>query len=307
MVTHVPLMLVMLKRDVSLLQKIVLELTCVIPDLATRQPENVLSLQFNVTITTNVPLMYVTRTAENANTLISTVMTTTHVHTSKVCNDNNACTKDSCNVKTGECLFEDITAQIVAQNTNKCLNAKCDPVKGLVTSDITCESTDKCSKSFCDPTRGCVSQPIVCEAPAHCGAPYQCNPTSGVCEIVRPSCDDNNSCTVDSYVDGVGCQNLPKCQSNNLCVVPSCDKTNGACQFTDKNCDDGNACTVDSCNPTTGQCVNTLKSCSCSAGNTGSCNASTGQCEFYPSCRSNSDCTNGGNCDPSKGCIVERD
>jgi len=88
-----------------------------------------------------------------------------------------------------------------------------------------------------------------------------------------------------------------------LCVIASCDSTSGTCQFTDKNCDDGNACTVDSCDPTTGNVVNTPKTCSCPSGNTGSCNASSGQCQYFPSCRSNADC-DGGNCDPSRGCIT---
>jgi len=89
-----------------------------------------------------------------------------------------------------------------------------------------------------------------------------------------------------------------------LCVVPACDQNVGVCAYNEKNCDDGNPCTTDSCDPTTGNCINTLKSCTCPAGHTGSCNVTSGQCQYYPACRTSSDCTNGGNCDPSRGCVI---
>lgn len=181
------------------------------------------------------------------------------------------------------------------------INLQC-PIKGVVQTPVVCQSVDKCTKTFCDPTRGCVNQPVVCDAPRG-GATYRCNPTNGVCECITPSCDDNDPCTVDSFVIGRGCVNTPKCQSNNLCIVPKCDKTSGTCSYTDKNCDDGNPCTVDSCDPVLGKCINKLRSCACTAGNIGSCNTTTGQCEFRPACRTSSDCAEGLTCDPARGCF----
>jgi len=192
---------------------------------------------------------------------------------------------------------------MIACETNKCLVSKCDPIKGLVQTPVTCQSTDKCTKSFCDPTRGCVAQPVVCDTPPG-GAIYKCNSATGACECIRPACDDNDPCTIDSYVTGKGCVNAQKCQSNNLCVIPKCDKANGACTYVDTNCDDGNPCTVDSCDPSNGRCINTPKTCSCPAGSIASCNTTTGQCDFKPTCKSNNECETG-LCDPARGCVSE--
>jgi hypothetical protein len=192
---------------------------------------------------------------------------------------------------------------LISRETNKCLVSKCDPIKGLVQTPLVCAATDKCTKSFCCPNRGCVAQPVVCDTPPG-GAIYKCNPSSGVCECVRPPCDDSDPCTIDSYVDGKGCVNSFKCQSNNLCVVPKCDKSTGSCSYAEKNCDDGNPCTIDSCDPVLGKCINTPKTCTCTAGNLASCNTTTGQCEYKPTCRTHTDCPNGF-CDPARGCQRE--
>jgi len=213
------------------------------------------------------------------------------------------CTLDTCNTKTGECVFTDNSHALTCSQTNKCFTYKCDPIKGVVSTPLTCTSTDKCLNAFCDSARGCVFTNVTCSSPLPCGTSYKCNSATGQCETIQPVCNDNNACTNDRFQAGIGCVFAPKCVSADLCTVASCS-TAGACSFKPKNCDDGNPCTVDSCDFATGKCTNTPKICSCPAGNAASCNPTTGFCEYRPRCTKNSDCA-GTNpcCDPVRGCL----
>ncbi len=70
------------------------------------------------------------------------------------------------------------------------------------------------------------------------------------------SCDDGNSCTVDSYDSIDGCTHINEpdgtgCDDGDVCTTrESC--SSGTCEGVPLNCDDGNECTADSCNATTG-------------------------------------------------------
>jgi hypothetical protein len=73
------------------------------------------------------------------------------------------------------------------------------------------------------------------------------------------------------------CLSNSDCTAPNLCVTATCNPDTGNCVNTPKNCDDNNACTTDSCDADTGNCVNTP--ITCDNGNpcqTGSCDPVSG-------------------------------
>jgi len=118
------------------------------------------------------------------------------------CDDNNACTTDTCDTVTG-CA----NTPIVCNDNNACTADFCDPVLGCQTTPITCNDNNACTDDFCDPVLGCQTTPI--------------------------TCDDNNACTDDTCDPVLGCQTTPiTCDDNNTCTDDTCDPVLG-CVFTD--------------------------------------------------------------------------
>jgi hypothetical protein len=82
----------------------------------------------------------------------------------KRCNDNNPCTTDSCNPKTGECVYERISEDCCATDIscedglacteNKCINQEC-----ITTEKICPESEDPCKIFVCIEPDGCIEKP----------------------------------------------------------------------------------------------------------------------------------------------------
>ncbi len=114
----------------------------------------------------------------------------------------------------------------------------------------------ECAAGFhADGMGGCTTDPCT---PNLCAATNQaCRVTNNVAECYVPDCDDNNSCTVDTRVNGV-CQHAPatngtSCSTNACLTGESCQA--GSCSGgAPLVCNDNNACTDDICVPATG-CV----------------------------------------------------
>ncbi|MCO4763681.1 MAG: SMP-30/gluconolactonase/LRE family protein [Myxococcales bacterium] len=126
----------------------------------------------------------------------------------KVCDDGKPCSKDTCNSKTGDCVFDgSIAGHVICDDGIKCTSDSCDPAKGgclHAPSSAQCSDGVACTLDTCSIYLGCVFQP-----------------KSG-------ACDDKKPCTVDLCIAGKGCVHSP-------------DK-NGA------SCSDGKPCTVgDAC------------------------------------------------------------
>jgi len=214
------------------------------------------------------------------------------LHVSKSCDDGSACTVNSCDTVSGNCIYTDISAQLIsAKPPNQCVTYTCDAKLGVVSTPVTCAAGPACTTTHCDSSRGCVNDAVVCVSTA-C-ATYQCNPQSNKCELVIPNCDDGDACTDDSYNPAVGCVHTPHCVATDLCTLTTCRA--GQCSNTPKNCDDGNACTIDSCDLCTGSCVHTLITCACGTGNVGTCDPTTALCTIRPACTNDSDCPSDGN------------
>ncbi len=193
------------------------------------------------------------------------------------CNDNNACTTDTCDPATGVCVH----TPIVCNDNNLCTIDTCDPATGCVYTPVVITDNNACTTDVCDPATGIITHTVII-------------------------CNDNNACTVDSCDPATGCVFTPiVCNDNNLCTIDTCDPVMG-CIFTPVNCplgyicnpatgqcedpcagvncNDNNSCTNDTCNPTTG-CVYTLvadgTACTINS-QAGTCKA--GQCIASPIC-----------------------
>jgi hypothetical protein len=96
------------------------------------------------------------------------------------CDDNNACTADSCDPVTG-CQHG---APDACDDNNACTADSCDPVLGCQHgAPNACDDNNVCTADSCDPVLGCQH-----------GTPN--------------ACDDNNACTRDSCDPVSGCANV---------------------------------------------------------------------------------------------------
>ncbi len=194
----------------------------------------------------------------------------------KDCNDNNKCTDDSCDSKTGKCV-------------NKANNVPCDDGNA-------CTGPDACAGGSCQ------SKAISCSAGGPCKS-GQCEAKSGNCvyttkpDGVSSACSDGNGCTIDSCKTGNCVHSKKVCKDNKLCTTDTC--AFGLCKFTTIDCDDGNPCTVDACDPKDGGC----KSPAVADGPSLACNAG-GKCDIG-SCVSGVCNYSKKNCDDANGCTTD--
>lgn len=137
------------------------------------------------------------------------------------CNDNNACTVDTCDPKNGVCVH----TPIVCNDNNPCTTDTCNPATGCVYTPVVITDNDECTTDACDPKTGVISHtPIVC--------------------------DDHNACTSDRCDPEVGCISTPiMCDDHNACTRDTCDPASG-CIFTPVICPPDQKC-----DPATGKCA----------------------------------------------------
>jgi hypothetical protein len=228
-----------------------------------------------------------------------------------VCGDGNACTKDACNVATGECIFPALPLGTACSDGNACT------------------LSDFCSNGACTP-----GAPKVCQAGQIC-ALAECDALTGACLIKQNGtpCDDGNGCS-----NGDACQNgvcaptsWQSCNDGNACTSDTCDSKTGKCVFTANtfscsdgnyctggdrctsgtctgqyavNCSDGNGCTADTCAPASGCGHSNLNAVPCDDGSVCSINDTcvNGSCKGQGIvCNDGNQCTID-SCDPATGC-----
>jgi hypothetical protein len=218
------------------------------------------------------------------------------------CDDNNPCTKDSCDAKTGCVYTNDDGATCNADDTSCTVNDACKAGKCEPGETKACASEDQCFTGKCvlaGPDAGkCkydFEQGLACNDGNPCITGEKCD--TDACKGKPTDCDDLNPCTSDSCFKDTGCvhANQPgpctdgnecteadactdgkckgkttdeavKCNDNNDCTKDTCDPIKG-CQNapqTSTKCDDSNACTVgDTCEA--GVCKSGTNTCSCSS------------------------------------------
>lgn len=253
----------------------------------------------------------------------------------KDCNDDNACTIDLCDLKSGKC-------NAVLDNKLKCSDGdpcttgdKC--LDGVCkASALTCDDNNPCTVDGCDGKGGCLNKLELnkdCDDGNACTALDRCT-IAAKCEGKAKDCDDGSACTVDSCINGAcvikaavgkACDDGNKCTNNDACnnkgeceaklvscddgnactkIAGPCSPVNGCTVVPDdgKNCTDGNACTyLDKC--LKGSCEGTAVNCNdnnvCTVDN---CDAKSGCVNKQNTCDDSNDCTFD-KCDNKKGCL----
>ncbi len=190
------------------------------------------------------------------------------------CDDNNHCTTDGCDAKTG-CTHTPSTAGCDDGSPctvgDSCKDGKC--IAGTNTCDCTID--DDCAKK--NPANVCLGK-LFCDKSK---APFKCtiNPTT----VVKCDGSLDSFCTANSCDPKTGKCNMVAKQEGNPCDADGsqctsgdkCDK--GKCVAGSKlACDDKNPCTSDSCDAKTG-CVFTV--------NTAPCNADDNACTVGDACK----------------------
>jgi Dictyostelium (slime mold) repeat len=182
------------------------------------------------------------------------------------CDDQSACTVDTCNPTTGGCTFVALSNGIPCPDANLCDGGTCSAGLCVASAPVVCANDsdgNPCTANTCDPATGRCSG-ITRPNGSACPDGNACNGTetclNGSCTGVGapPNCDDGNLCTADSCVGSSGCQhvvlNAVPCPDSDRCDGQMCN--NGACvQGPPRTCSDNNLCTLDSCVPGTGQCA----------------------------------------------------
>lgn len=197
----------------------------------------------------------------------------------EVCDDEIACTVDSCS-EAGECTHEpDHTA---CADGLFCNGAEtCDPAEGCLAGEppvlddaIGC-TVDSCDEDADDvlhvPDDSLCTDSDVCNGVETC-VPAEGDTVSGCLAGAAPELSDDLDCTVDTCdpVDGpVHTPDHSLCDDAKECTTDTCDpnvaggcinapvEEVGCCLEENAECDDGNPCTLDVCDLETHACLNT--------------------------------------------------
>ncbi len=223
------------------------------------------------------------------------------------CEDNQVCTKDSCDVKVG-CVNAPLNGPCT--DGNACTTADaCSGGSCVGGASLNCDDKNPCTDDSCDQDKGCINtnNGNFCSDNNLCTDGDMC--VAGVCKPGSAlNCADANPCTDDSCDPISGCVqklNSIPCTDNNPCTTgDAC--SGGSCQSGGPtNCDDLNPCTKDSCAIGSG-CVNVNDDTApCTDGNvctTGdACTAGVCKTSGLLKCDDGNPCTTD-SCDKIKGC-----
>ena len=224
----------------------------------------------------------------------------------KLCDDDNPCTKDTCQLETG-CHHETLP-EGPCDDGNPCTEEDICLEGSCGGTPVDCDDADPCTDDFCDET-GCQHNYNMadCDDGNACTSFDRCE--DGAClPGAALKCDDENICTDDSCAPATGCvyeANENDCDDMNLCTVA--DKcTMGQCMGSAPvNCEDDNPCTDEFCDLESG-CLyeNNADPCDdsnpCTVGD--QCAAGLCQAGEYLDCDDNDVCTKD-SCVPGEGCV----
>ena len=222
------------------------------------------------------------------------------VATPVVCDDNNACTVDSCDPVTG-CVF----TPVICDDHNACTVDTCDPRLGCIFTKVDCDDGNACTVDTCDSALGCIHEAVSCDDHNVCTIDT-CDPILG-CIHTAVDCNDNNACTIDRCDPDLGCgYTAVDCDDGDPCTIDSCDTVLG-CNHTPVNCDDGNPCTNSVCSVEAGGCVNTPIDCS-ALDDPERCLVGVcvgGACTAAATCSQDETCLGDGTCGVAQTCVGE--
>ncbi len=228
-----------------------------------------------------------------------------------VCNDNNICTQDGCDAKSG-CVTIDYVGK-PCDDGDACTAAdSCKGGKCQGTAPVKCNDGNPCTIDTCNAQGGCVAKNgdgIGCDDGNPCTQADKCK--GGSCAAGAPKlCDDGNACTADlcdpkagctaKPADGKACEDGDKCTTGDNCKAGKCAPGQGNA------CDDGNPCTKDGCDIVKGCTHGPIDGGACNDGSacTIGDNCKSGLCVGPKPivCDDGSDCTSDF-CDAKGGCF----
>lgn len=234
------------------------------------------------------------------------------------CNDQNACTNDSCDGvpenPSGTCSH----SAVQCDDPDACTISECNEVNGECTSaPRACDDGLGCTNDGCDAATGCVHAPVDCLPGDACTTSSCAEP--GVCFDQPLECvDDGVACTVELCDASTGCSSVPNhaaCNDGNQCTADACDASspfpNGCrhdaiagCCNSDADCPQGQQCDESGAIP---HCVPAQSTCVTASDHQGSGNTSA----LIQDCLQNGSCGNDRQCsrEPSLAfdCVVRGD
>ncbi len=119
-------------------------------------------------------------------------------------NDCGVCEVASCDELLG-CVCKEDTS--ICDDNDACTDDSCDPIFGCLYEDIICDDQNACTADSCDSDIGCVYEGIDarCDDGNICTL-EQCDPETGECvQLGALPCSDQDPCTVDSCDPDFGC------------------------------------------------------------------------------------------------------
>jgi hypothetical protein len=180
------------------------------------------------------------------------------------CNDDNACSTDSCFVSEGMCGDVTGSGSLTASDAlhvlrfctglvNNCRPAVCDvdsdgAVSATDALHVLAEAVGLASNIHC--TGECMHEAVVCDDLDACNGVETCDPGVGCMDGSALDCDDGNACTIDSCAAEGGCLNESiVCDDGDACNgVETCNPEMGCEQGEPLACGDGDICNgVESC------------------------------------------------------------
>ncbi len=233
------------------------------------------------------------------------------------CNDDNACTSDTCDPEIG-CVWTNLTGTPCSDDDACTAGDHCEGGYCTFTDYVDCDDNEFCTDDWCqsfafpDSPAGCHHDPktgTACDDNNACTTQDECN-QFGKCAGGPPlDCDDHEACTDDSCDPATGCKHTARtgqpCTDNDACTNGDVCTSFGTCQSGPPlDCDDGNPCTTDGCDPSSG-CTHTPNALPCSDNNacTSGDHCSGGSCQPGAplDCDDGNNCTTDG-CNPATGC-----
>jgi len=252
------------------------------------------------------------------------------------CNDDIACTIDTCDPVDNTCVFTPSDAScddgLYCNGVETCdpfagCQPGLDPCPGLPCDEETNQCATKClSDDDCDDGEICNGFETCVDASCQPGPPFECNddntctidtcdPVNNVC-VFTPSdalCNDGLYCNgVETCDPLAGCQpgTPPDCDDGVVCTIDSCNESTDSCDHEpdDGACDDGLFCNgVEMCDPINGCQAGTPPNCADSVPCTvDTCNEMTDSCDRTPQdslCQNSLFCDGMEVCDPDMGCV----
>lgn len=170
-----------------------------------------------------------------------------HPHNSAPCDDGDACTvADAC--VDGACVA---FAALVCDDENPCTDDDCDVLQGCTTTDNSspCDDLDACTTGdLCEAGQCVAGPPVDCDDGDVCTDDI-CDAASGCDNTPNEApCDDSDDCTLGDTCSGGACEagaETLQCDDLEPCTTDSCDANLG-CQHTTlpdgADCGNGNTC-----------------------------------------------------------------